>query len=297
MLAVVLPTQGREVNQLCTRALIRAQPFHKLDTNMNSVPRQQASTTWPSATNDWLPRSCVEAWDHDVRRPSILNANAKATVVHATTGRTRTVLRHAHLLHRPSKARPPAQPKTADVASKAGVLPVSLFEIAIPQCTRTCSVLRPFLARVLGALHATSANWLPTHQHAATRHRTWASFVRRSAVRPSPSVWDNSALVSARGPYATQAQQARSSSGSQTNVTFATTQDQPSCQKRTSSARSPLESPLWWAELRGLRPQGRTEKKQQHWLWASCHRSTLAPTSATSKESSCELSRLRARAT
>ena len=39
MLAVVLPTQGREVNQLCTRALIRAQPFHKLDTNMNSVPR------------------------------------------------------------------------------------------------------------------------------------------------------------------------------------------------------------------------------------------------------------------
>ena len=123
MLAVVLPTQGREVNQLCARALTRAQPVHKLDTNMNarhSVPRH------PSATNDWLPRSCAEALDHDVRRPSILNANAKATVVHAATGRTRTVLRPAHLLQCPSKARLPAQPKTTDVATKAGGLPVSL---------------------------------------------------------------------------------------------------------------------------------------------------------------------------
>ena len=42
MLAVLLPTHGREVNQLCTRALTRAQPSHELDTNMNarhSVPR------------------------------------------------------------------------------------------------------------------------------------------------------------------------------------------------------------------------------------------------------------------
>ena len=74
-------------------------------------------------------------------------------------------------------------------------------------------------------------------------------------------------------------------------------------ERRTSPpVRSEPRPPHQWsrllgrAELRGRLPQGRT-KKTQHWLWASCHRSTLAPTSASSRESSCELSRLRARAT